>query len=120
ASYIRHFFAESHNLDVIASLRAAGVEPSESAPQRPETLPLHGQTWVLTGTLSKLTRDQAKQSLQQLGAKVAGSVSAKTTVVVAGEAAGSKLEKAQSLNIDIRDEDALLALLAEHGIEVTF
>ncbi|MFN3713081.1 MAG: NAD-dependent DNA ligase LigA [Alcanivoracaceae bacterium] len=119
ASHLRHFFAEPHNQSVIAALRAAGVIPSESVPQKPETLPLHGQTWVLTGTLTRLTRDQAKAALQQLGAKVAGSVSAKTSVVVAGEAAGSKLDKAQSLAVPVQDEDWLLALLTQHGVEIS-
>src|SRR5690554_3088005 len=89
ASHLTHFFAEPHNRTIIRRLREAGVTPSESEPHKPEMLPLHGQTWVLTGTLTQLTRDEAKALLQQLGAKVAGSVSAKTTVVVAGEAAGS-------------------------------
>ena len=71
-----------------------------------EAAPLAGQTWVLTGTLSQLTRSQAKQQLEALGAKVAGSVSTKTSVVVAGEAAGSKLTRAQELGIRVLDEDA--------------
>ena len=70
---------------------------------------------MLTGTLSGLTRDEAKERLERLGAKVAGSVSKKTSFVVAGEAAGSKLEKARELGVEIRDEAWLLALLAEHG-----
>jgi DNA ligase (NAD+) len=117
ASHLCHFFAEPHNQTVIAALRAAGVTPSESVPQKPEALPLHGQTWVLTGTLTQLTRDQAKAALQQLGAKVAGSVSAKTSVVIAGEAAGSKLDKAVALGVPVQDEAWLLALLAEQGVE---
>ena len=71
---------------------------------------------MLTGSLSRLTRDQAKGLLEQLGAKVAGSVSKKTSRVIAGEAAGSKLKKAEELGIPVLDEDALLALLAEHGL----
>ena len=116
ASHLTHFFAEPHNRDIIRRLREAGVTPSESEPQKPEMLPLHGQTWVLTGTLTQLTRDEAKALLQQLGAKVAGTVSAKTTVVVAGEAAGSKLDKARALGIAVEDEAWLLARLAEHGL----
>ncbi len=115
ASHLTHFFAEPHNQEVIARLLEAGVSPSESEPQKPETLPLHGQTWVLTGTLEQLTRDEAKAALQQLGAKVAGSVSAKTSMVIAGEAAGSKLDKAQSLGIAIENETFLLKVLTEHG-----
>jgi DNA ligase (NAD+) len=77
--------------------------------------PLDGQTAVLTGTLSAMSRDEAKAKLEALGAKVAGSVSKKTSFVVAGEAAGSKLDKAQELGVDIWDEAQLLAFLAKHG-----
>ncbi|MEE4251080.1 MAG: NAD-dependent DNA ligase LigA [Alcanivoracaceae bacterium] len=117
ASHLRHFFAEPHNQQIIDRLLEAGVTPSESQPQKPEMLPLHGQTWVLTGTLEQLTRDQAKAALQQLGAKVAGSVSAKTSMVIAGEAAGSKLDKAQSLGIAVEDEAYLIKVLTEHGVQ---
>ncbi|WP_115510865.1 NAD-dependent DNA ligase LigA [Xanthomonas arboricola] len=77
--------------------------------------PLDGQTVVITGTLAALTRDAAKQRLEALGAKVAGSVSKKTAFLVAGEEAGSKLDKAQSLGVEIWDEARLLAFLGEHG-----
>jgi DNA ligase (NAD+) len=77
--------------------------------------PLEGRTVVLTGGLSAMSRDEAGAKLEALGAKVAGSVSKKTHLVVAGEAAGSKLAKAQELGIEIWDEAALLAFLAEHG-----
>jgi DNA ligase (NAD+) len=80
---------------------------------------LAGQIWVLTGTLESMPRGTAKQRLIDLGAKVAGSVSAKTTVVVAGPGAGSKLEKAQSLGLQILSENDLLALLNQHEKEVT-
>ena len=73
-----------------------------------------GQTIVLTGTLSSLTRDEAKDKLEALGAKVAGSVSKKTAFVVAGEAAGSKLDKAEELGVDIWDEARLLEFLRKH------
>lgn len=86
--------------------------PAEAASARP----LDGETWVLTGTLATLSRDQAKALLEQLGAKVAGSVSKKTAAVVAGEAAGSKLTKAEQLGIPVLDEALLLAMLAEHGL----
>jgi DNA ligase (NAD+) len=76
--------------------------------------PLEGQTIVLTGTLPTLSRDEAKERLEALGAKVSGSVSKKTSFVVAGEAAGSKLDKAQELGVEVWDEARLLALLAEH------
>ena len=78
--------------------------------------PLAGRTFVLTGELSSMKRDQAKRHLEALGAKVAGSVSRNTSVVIAGEAAGSKLQKAQELGVEIWDEAALQRLLKEHGI----
>ncbi|MTT52836.1 NAD-dependent DNA ligase LigA [Alcanivorax sp. VBW004] len=87
------------------------------APAQAESRPLEGQTWVLTGTLEQLTRDQAKQALQQLGAKVAGSVSKNTSTVVAGASAGSKLAKAESLGVEVCDEAALLSMLTQHGID---
>jgi DNA ligase (NAD+) len=78
--------------------------------------PLDGKTFVLTGTLSSLSRDAAKEKLEALGAKVSGSVSKKTDAVIAGESAGSKLDKARELGIDIWDEAKLLAFLASHGV----
>nr|WP_198588835.1 NAD-dependent DNA ligase LigA [Alloalcanivorax mobilis] len=89
------------------------------APEDQAGRPLDGQTWVLTGTLSRLTRDQAKAHLESLGAKVAGSVSKKTARVVAGEAAGSKLDKARDLDVSILDEDAFVHFLNGHGISVS-
>ena len=74
-------------------------------------LPLAGQVWVLTGTLATMSRGQGKEQLETLGAKVTGSVSAKTTCLVAGESAGSKLEKARSLGVNVIDEAEFLALL---------
>lgn len=119
ASHIRHFFMQPHNVDVIVALREAGVHWQEFDPaERAMDQPLKGQTWVLTGTLQQLTRDQAKAFLIELGAKVAGSVSAKTTQVVAGEAAGSKLDKARQLGVSIMDEAAFLGTLGEMGIKV--
>ncbi|USJ00933.1 NAD-dependent DNA ligase LigA [Xanthomonas prunicola] len=92
--------------ELLAMMPEAGEE---------KTGPLDGQTVVITGTLAALTRDAAKQRLEALGAKVAGSVSKKTAFLVAGEQAGSKLDKAQSLGVDIWDEARLLAFLSEHG-----
>ena len=115
ASRIAHFFAEQHNREVIAALRANGVHWQEGAPQRATDGPLSGQTVVLTGGLSAMSRDEAGDRLEALGAKVSGSVSKKTSFVVAGEAAGSKLAKAQELGIEIWDEARLLAFLDEHG-----
>ncbi|MBY4595109.1 NAD-dependent DNA ligase LigA [bacterium BD-1] len=114
AARIAGFFAEPHNREVIAALRAAGVRWPEGAPQRAAEGPLAGQTVVLTGALAALTRDEAGARLQALGAKVAGSVSKKTTFLVAGEAAGSKLDKARELGVEVWDEARLLAFLAEN------
>lgn len=116
ASYVCHFFNEPHNREVIAALREAGVHWAKMEPASSAALPLAGQTWVLTGTLSVFTREQAKAHLQALGAKVAGSVSAKTSCVVAGEEAGSKLEKARQLNVRVMNEAEFVKLLGEHGI----
>ena len=115
AAHIAAFFAEPHNREVIDALRARGVRWPEGPPRRNAEGPLAGKTVVLTGSLAALTRDAAGDALEALGAKVAGSVSKKTDIVVAGEAAGSKLAKAQELGIAIWDEAALLAFLAQHG-----
>ncbi|MGN6788245.1 MAG: NAD-dependent DNA ligase LigA [Rhodanobacteraceae bacterium] len=115
AGHIAAFFAEPRNREVIAALRKAGVHWKESAPQRKTEGPLAGQTVVLTGSLASLTRDEAKDKLEALGAKVAGSVSKKTSFVVAGEAAGSKLEKAEALGVAIWDAAKLLDFLQAHG-----
>ncbi|WP_353193382.1 NAD-dependent DNA ligase LigA [Pandoraea pnomenusa] len=112
AQSIANFFAEPHNVEVIEQLRAAGVTWPESAPAAVVPLPLAGKTFVLTGTLPTLSRDEAKAMLEEKGAKVAGSVSAKTDYVVAGAEAGSKLAKAESLGVPVLDEDAMRAMLA--------
>jgi DNA ligase (NAD+) len=114
ASRIAAFFAAPHQREVIDLLRARGVAWEEGEPLAAAG-PLLGKTVVLTGTLDALTRDAAKEKLEALGAKVSGSVSAKTSFVVAGSEAGSKLDKAQALGIPVLDEAALLALFAEHG-----
>ena len=114
ARRIAAFFHEAHNCEVIAALRQAGVSWPEAAPQRADAGPLMGKTVVLTGSLSAMSRDEAGGRLEALGAKVAGSVSRKTSLVVAGQAAGSKLDKAVELGIEVWDEPALLAFLAEH------
>ncbi len=93
------------------------AELAARAPAQAESRPLEGQTWVLTGTLEQFTRDQAKHGLQQLGAKVSGSVSKNTSMVVAGAAAGSKLAKAESLGVEVCDEAALLSVFEQHGID---
>tara|TARA_R110000868_G_scaffold100529_7_gene276403 strand:- start:5943 stop:8018 length:2076 start_codon:yes stop_codon:yes gene_type:complete len=120
ASHVVNFFAEAHNRTVIEQLKNAGVVWPEGEPVRAaaEDLPLAGQTAVITGTLTALSRDEAKAHLQTLGAKVTGSVSAKTDFLVAGEKAGSKLAKATQLGVSVWDETRLLAVLEEHGIHV--
>jgi DNA ligase (NAD+) len=110
ADSILAFFAEAHNREVLDRLRAEGVH-WQDLPAQVLAGPLLGKTVVLTGTLPTLSRDEAKALLEAAGAKVAGSVSAKTDLVVAGEAAGSKLEKAQALGIEILDEAGLLKRL---------
>ena len=115
AARIAHFFAEPHNRQVIAALQANGVHWKEGAPQRATEGPLAGQTVVLTGGLESMSRDDAGARLEALGAKVSGSVSKKTSFVVAGEAAGSKLAKARELGLEVWDEARLLAFLARHG-----
>ncbi len=114
AQSIRTFFDQAHNREVVEQLRACGVTWTEGEPTAGASLPLAGQTFVLTGTLPTLSRDQAKDMLEALGAKVAGSVSKKTHCVVAGAEAGSKLDKAQELGIKVLDEAGLLALVAQH------
>jgi DNA ligase (NAD+) len=111
AAAIRAFFQEPHNRQVIARLRAAGVGWPEAEVQRTVEQPLAGKTFVLTGTLESLTRDQASDRLRALGAKVSGSVSKKTDYVVAGREAGSKLDQARALDVTVLDEAGLRALL---------
>jgi DNA ligase (NAD+) len=113
AQSIRTFFDQPHNREVVEQLRACGVTWEEGEPQALAPKPLAGKTFVLTGTLPTLSRDEAKDRLEAAGAKVAGSVSKKTDYVVAGAEAGSKLEKARELGIAVLDEDALMALLAD-------
>ncbi len=110
AGKIARFFAQDVNNRVIDELLASGVDWEKMASQTDSQV-LAGQTYVLTGTMSTLTRNEAKARLQALGAKVSGSVSSKTTAVVAGDAAGSKLTKAQSLNIPVMTEADLVELL---------
>jgi DNA ligase (NAD+) len=116
ADSIHAFFAEPHNREVVQALVAAGIRWDEHAgAAAAPVLPLAGLTVVLTGTLPTLTRDDAKALLEAAGAKVAGSVSKKTSYVVAGDDAGSKLDKARELGIALLDEDGLRALLAQGG-----
>ncbi|KXS31148.1 MAG: DNA ligase [Candidatus Gallionella acididurans] len=110
AQSIVAFFAEQHNVDVIQALLDSGVAPRESEGEPEQYLPLAGKTFVLTGTLG-IAREEAKEKLEVLGAKVAGSVSKKTNYVVAGAEAGSKLDKARELGVAVLDEQQFLALL---------
>lgn len=106
------FFQQPHNREVIEQLRACGVRWPEGAPAEKVAQVLAGKTFVLTGTLPTLGRDAAKDMLEAAGAKVSGSVSKKTSYVVAGEEAGSKLAKAEELGVPVIDEAGMLALLA--------
>jgi len=112
AESIVRFFAEPHNRDVIAALRAAGMHWRESAPERAPAGKLAGLTLVLTGTLPTLAREEAKARIEAEGGKVAASVSKKTSYVVAGADAGSKRAKANELGVPILDEGGLLELLS--------
>ena len=113
ARHVRDFFDEPHNLAVIASLRRAGVEWPEGdpAPSTPVEGPLTGEVLVITGTLASMTRDQARDAARAAGATVTDSVSRKTTLLVAGTEAGSKLRKANDLGVRVADEREFLALL---------
>lgn len=109
AGSIHRFFREAHNREVIAQLRELGVEPQAEA--QPQGAALSGKTFVLTGTMPTWTRDEATRHILAAGGKVSGSVSKKTSYVVAGEEAGSKLVKARELGVSVLDEDGLKALL---------
>lgn len=112
AQHVVTFFQQSHNLEVVEKLcSVAGIHWPDSAPVEAVSRPLAGQTWVLTGSLQTLGREQAKQRLQSLGARVASAVSSRTHALVAGADPGSKLAKATALNIDIYDEQKLIRLL---------
>ena len=114
AASVRTFADEPRNRDLMARLKAAGVNLESRTPETGEEAgPLSGKVFVLTGTLSSMTREAAQLALERLGAKVTGSVSKKTNYVVAGAEAGSKLEKARQLGIETLDEQALLALIMD-------
>jgi DNA ligase (NAD+) len=115
AQHLVNFFAEEHNVEVVDELLAAGIHWPKIEKIEIESLPLAGQTFVLTGTLEQMDRNSAKATLQSLGAKVAGSVSAKTSCVVAGEKAGSKLAKAEELGVKVLNEQQMLDLFIELG-----
>jgi len=111
AKHIYYFFRQDHNLAVVENLLRAGIHWPEIIEPESESLSLIDQTFVITGSFNDISRADMKKALQSLGAKVAGSVSKKTTTLVAGEAAGSKLTKAESLGITIIDEETVLKLL---------
>ncbi len=119
AANIHMFFRQPHNEQVIDKLRQRGVvwPETKQSKQDPSSLPLSGKTMVLTGTLSAMTRDEAKTKLQRLGAKVTGSVSRKTDYVIVGADPGSKASKAEQLGIEMLDEAQFIQLLAEHRVK---
>ncbi len=112
AEWIVDFFQAPHNLEVVDRLLAAGIH--WDAPAAPTRQPLNGESWVITGTLSTMGRDEATQMLQALGARVSGSVSSKTKCVVAGEKAGSKLEKAEKLGVQVMTEAEFLEFVQQY------
>ncbi len=107
---ILEFFADKENRHLVKRLKDAGVDMTAEKKQR--STQLAGLTFVLTGTLPKMTREEAKEKIEAAGGKTAGSVSKKTSYVVAGDEAGSKLDKAQELKVSVIDEEGLLELLA--------
>ncbi|WP_027696975.1 NAD-dependent DNA ligase LigA [Vibrio litoralis] len=112
AEHIVHFFSEENNQKVIDDLISQGIHwPEVEVSSDPDSLPLKDKTVVITGSFSQLNRNDAKAALQALGAKVAGSVSKKTDILFAGEAAGSKLTKAQELGVEVQTEEQLLEIL---------
>ncbi|MDP3269548.1 MAG: NAD-dependent DNA ligase LigA, partial [Legionella sp.] len=112
AAYVVHFFAQPHNIEVINRLLELGVHwPQIEKKQINQANPFYGKTVVLTGTLNSMSREEAKAKLLALGAKVSGSVSAKTDFVIAGAEAGSKLTKANELGVSVLDEEQLISML---------
>jgi DNA ligase (NAD+) len=111
AEAIAEWFSDDENRRLVQELRGLGLTLEAGEAERPVEGPLTGSTYVITGTLAGYSREEAKAALTALGAKVADSVSKKTTGVVAGESAGSKLAKAEQLGVPVLDEAALEALL---------
>ncbi len=116
ASSILYFLAQAHNREVIEQLITCGINPKEEASSDQVVAELMGKTFVLTGTLPSLTRDQAKALLETAGAKVVGSVSKKTDYLLAGSDAGSKLEKAQELGVTVMSEQELIGILQQSSV----
>jgi DNA ligase (NAD+) len=115
AGHLRAFFGQPHNREIIRRLREQGIHWPRPRVAAPVASPISGKQVVLTGTLQSMSRDEAKAKLRALGAKVAGSVSKKTDIVVAGDKAGSKLDKAVSLGVTVWEEAELLRLIGEEG-----
>ncbi|MCL2150998.1 MAG: NAD-dependent DNA ligase LigA [Coriobacteriia bacterium] len=113
AQSVRQFFSTPDNLRLVAELQASGLLLEQAEPQDHVDKPLQGLTFVLTGSLERFTREEAEERLRALGAKASGSVSAKTSYVVAGPGAGSKLAKAVELGVAVIDEDALVEILEQ-------
>jgi DNA ligase (NAD+) len=116
ADHLRQFFDSVSSQEVVAQLRESGLHWPDLEPLQVDKLPLAGETWVVTGKLETMERNEAKARLQELGAKVAGSVSARTSCVVAGPGAGSKLGKATELGVEVIDEAAFIARLETLGV----
>lgn len=119
ARHVFDFFAGEHSHELLQQLMELGIHWPDVAVKSAAQLPLKGTTYVVTGTLEALSRSEAKAQLEDLGAKVAGSVSKKTTCVVAGPGAGSKLNKAAELGVEVIDEAALIALLQRYQSELS-
>ena len=111
AAAIRDFFGEETNLSLITRLEESGLTMTTDRPTSGEDTPLAGQTFVLTGALERFTRDEATAKIEELGGRVSSSVSKKTSYLVAGPGAGSKLAKAEKLEVPVLDEESLLKLL---------
>jgi len=111
AQNIREFFQQAHNQEIIARLLEQGLNWPDIEVQQQGDQPLEGNVFVLTGSFSEMKRDEAKARLIAMGAKVTGSVSKKTTAVIAGDAPGSKVDKAAELGVEVLDEAGLLLLL---------
>ena len=120
AGHIKAFFKQHHNQEVIDQLLSCGILWPEKHEDKTlsDERPLNGQVWVLTGSLTAMTRDEGKEYLLALGAKVTGSVSAKTNVVIAGEKPGSKLVKARALGVTVVDESGFIQLLNQYGYDL--
>ncbi|MCC7412825.1 MAG: NAD-dependent DNA ligase LigA [Gammaproteobacteria bacterium] len=115
AAHVARFFANAENREVLRRVRAAGVRWPAQEPVQPQALPLVGRSFVLTGTLARMTREQASERLRALGARVSSSVSKKTDAVIAGADPGSKVDKARTLGVAVLDEDGFARLLERPG-----